>query len=183
MQDLVLVADLAQLAQQRVARTGRVAQLEGSHHLVGQPAVVQVGARQRPFLGLQQLLGKEAHRVLVQLHQQRPQLRGLCFFRRARAPLRQRHPDLVGHRPQRLREGEFVDLHHKLEDVAAHAAAEAVVELLDRMDGKRGGLLRVERAQTHEVLACLLQAHVVAHNADYVRLLLDLLRYAPRLCH
>src|SRR5262249_49716519 len=38
-------------------------------------------------------------------------------------------------------------LHHELEDVAARLAAEAVVELLPRVDAERGRPFLVERAQ------------------------------------
>ena len=56
-------------------------------------------------------------------------------------------PAAVGERLQRTREVEPLGLHHEREDVAARAAAEAVVELLDRVDPERRRPLVVERAQ------------------------------------
>ena len=57
------------------------------------------------------------------------------------------HAGAVGERLQRGAEVEPLGLHHELEDVAALAAAEAVVELLDRVDAERRRALVVERAQ------------------------------------
>ena len=59
----------------------------------------------------------------------------------------QRHAVALGQRLERLAEVEPLGLHHELEDVAARAAAEAVVELLDRVDPERRRALVVERAQ------------------------------------
>ena len=46
----------------------------------------------------------------------------------------------------------LVHLHHEFENVAAHAAAEAVIDLLHRMHGERRRLFRMERAQAGEIL-------------------------------
>ena len=59
----------------------------------------------------------------------------------------QRHAVALGQRLQRRAEVQPLRLHHELEDVAARAAAEAVVELLDRVDAERRRALLVERAQ------------------------------------
>ena len=53
----------------------------------------------------------------------------------------------VGEQLERLAERQRLRLHHEREDVAARAAAEAVVELLDRVDAERRRALVVERAQ------------------------------------
>ena len=76
----------------------------------------------------------------------------------------------------RVHEIAFVHLHHKFENVAADAAAEAVVDLLHGMDGKGRRFLGMKRAEADEVLAALFQAHVFADHADDVRLLLDVVR-------
>src|SRR6202167_130854 len=70
----------------------------------------------------------------------------------------------------------LLELHHEFENISARAAAKAVVNLLHRMHGERRRLLLVERTQPGEVLAALLQAHVLTDHADYVRLLLHPLR-------
>jgi hypothetical protein len=59
----------------------------------------------------------------------------------------QRYPVALGQPLERAREVEPLGLHHEPEDVAARRAAEAVVELLDRIDAERGRALLVERAQ------------------------------------
>ena len=60
-----------------------------------------------------------------------------------------RHRDAValGQQLERLKEADALDFHDELEDVAAHAAAEALVELVARVDGERRRLFGVERAQ------------------------------------
>ena len=70
----------------------------------------------------------------------------------------------------------LVHFHHEFEDVAAHAASEAVVNLPHRMHGERRSLFLMERAQPGEILPGLLQADVFPDHADDVRLLLHLLR-------
>jgi hypothetical protein len=60
------------------------------------------------------------------------------------------YPVAVGQRLQRAREVEPLGLHHEREDVAAGAASEAVVELLDGVDPERRRALVVERAQPLE---------------------------------
>ena len=67
----------------------------------------------------------------------------------------------------------LVHLHHELENVAARAAAEAVIDLLDRMHRERRRLFGMKGAQAGEILPVLFQAHVFADHADDVRLLFD----------
>ena len=92
---------------------------------------------------------------------------------RALARLRDGDAAFFGDGAHRFREVGFVHLHHEFENVAAGAAAEAVVDLLDRMDGEGGRFFGMERAEADEILAALFQAHVFADHADDVRLLLD----------
>ena len=66
--------------------------------------------------------------------------------------------------------------HDEFEDVAADAAAEAVINLFGRVDGERWRFFRVKRAQAGEILAALFQADVFADDADDVRLLLHAIR-------
>ena len=70
----------------------------------------------------------------------------------------------------------LVHLHHELEDVAALAAAEAMVELLGGVNGEGRRFLLMERAKAAEILAAFFQANVFADDADDVRLLLDAIR-------
>jgi hypothetical protein len=62
------------------------------------------------------------------------------------------HPVAVGERLQRAREVEPLGLHHEREDIAPRAAAEAVVELLHRVDPERRRPLVVERTEPLEPL-------------------------------
>ena len=80
--------------------------------------------------------------------------------------LRDRDAHLLRHAAQCFGEAKAVDHHHKLENVAANAAAEAMENLLGRVDGKRRGLLLVERAKAHVIRAGFAQLDVIAHNLD-----------------
>src|SRR5437763_16183494 len=65
----------------------------------------------------------------------------------------------------RLAELEALDLHQELDDVAALATGEAVVELLARRHVERWGALLVERAQALEVAAaCRPELQVLADD-------------------
>ena len=57
-----------------------------------------------------------------------------------------------------------LEFHHELEDIATDAAAEAVVELLCRLDRETRGLLIVERAARHRTDALL--AHLPGARRD-----------------
>ena len=81
-------------------------------------------------------------------------------------------------------EGDVFDFLDEAEDVAGHAAAEAVIKLARGMDGKRRRLFAVKRAKPGEVLRPgLLQLDVVADDADDVRLLLDRVREVAGVRH
>jgi hypothetical protein len=68
------------------------------------------------------------------------------------------------------RGGEFepLELHHETNGIAARAAAEAVVELLVRVDAEGGGFLVVEGAARGVVLTGLAQRHARIHDIDDV---------------
>ena len=80
------------------------------------------------------------------------------------------------HGANRLRKRDLVHLHHELEHVAARAAPEAVINLLHRMHRERRRFFGMEWTQPREILPGLFQAHIFAHHANNVRLLLDALR-------
>ena len=61
--------------------------------------------------------------------------------------------ETVGQRLERAREVEPLGLHHEREHVAGGLAAEAVVDLLDRVDAERGRALVVERAAAEVLVA------------------------------
>ena len=65
---------------------------------------------------------------------------------------------------------ETVDLHHELDRVAAHAAAEALVELARLVDAEGWRFLLMERTQPHVPPrgADALEAHVFADHLDDV---------------
>src|SRR6202007_3164257 len=76
--------------------------------------------------------------------------------------------------PHGFREGDVLNFLDKLENIAGLVAAEAVIELLDSVHGKRCCFLAVKRTRPRIVLRpSLLQLHVVADDADDIRLLLE----------
>ena len=92
---------------------------------------------------------------------------------RAFARLRDGDAAFFGDGAHRFREVGFVHLHQEFENVAAGAAAEAVVDLLDGVDREGRRFLGMKWAEADEILAALFQAHVFADHADDVRLLFD----------
>ena len=75
------------------------------------------------------------------------------------------YPDAVRALAKRcIRVAEAFDLHHEVDDPAALVAAEAVVDPLVRGYGKGRGLLPVEGAETEQVGAGALQAHILAYH-------------------
>src|SRR5579864_2215055 len=76
----------------------------------------------------------------------------------------------------RFRKRGLVHLHHELKNVAALAAAEAVVKLLGGVNGEGRRFFLMEWAKAAEILAAFFQANVFADDADDVRLLLDAIR-------
>ncbi len=57
-------------------------------------------------------------------------------------------------------------LHQETDGRAVRAAAEAVIELLGRADGKRRAFLVMKRAQPHEIRAAFLQLDKTSHHVD-----------------
>ena len=64
-----------------------------------------------------------------------------------------------------MAEGDPLGLHHPVDGGAADLAGpHAVPEALGRRDDERGGVVVVERAAPHQVLAGLLEGHPRAHH-------------------
>jgi len=76
--------------------------------------------------------------------------------------LRHRHAIAFGHQLERLKKTDAFDFHDELEDVPRNVAAEAVVKLVAGMDGERGCLFGMKRAQpgVPRRAAHFLQTHV-----------------------
>jgi hypothetical protein len=125
----------------------RKADAEAAHHFVRDAPVGKVGTRHAPFRRRPQLRGEKLGGDFVQLHQRRPQL-GVGVVGFLACPLLDVNSHLLCCAPQRFRKREAIHQHHKLEDVAPHAAAKTVEDLLDRMHAERGGLLLMEWAQS-----------------------------------
>src|SRR5262249_42487299 len=81
----------------------------------------------------------------------------------------------LGQRLEGLVKGQPFLFHHELDHVAADAAGEALVELVHHVDGERGALFAVERAETHVAVgAAAPQTDVFADYADDVDRRLEL---------
>ena len=90
------------------------------------------------------------------------------FVGRVVLQFRQGHVQLVGEKLDRLRKGETLDVHHKLDNASARLAAKAVIDLLLPVHVERRGLFVVKRAQTNISMPVLLQLHVGADHTDDV---------------
>ena len=129
-----------------------------------QPTAGQVLARDRS-LGAAQLLFKPCGGSLMQIQE----LSALaCFgglFRRGKLSLGQRDPALLRDDPHCFGETDVLDFADKAEHVARHAAAKAVIELADRMDGEGRRLFFMEGAKAGVVLrAGLAQTDVCSRS-------------------
>src|SRR5580698_1606735 len=96
-----------------------------------------------------------------------------ALFRRALARFRDGDAAFFGDGAYRFGKWRFFQFHNKAKNVAAFAAAEAVIHLFDRADAEGRGFLLVEWAEAAEILAAFFQTHIFADDPDDVRLLLD----------
>ena len=117
-----------------------------------QPAIFQVAQRGFAFRTLQQMLGEKCRSLPMHFHQRAALLIFAALFRRTFARLRNRDTAFFRYGAHRFGERRFFQFHHKLKNVAAFAAAEAVIHLLHRANAERRSFFLVERAQTAEIL-------------------------------
>src|ERR1700723_669427 len=119
----------------------------------------------------------------MHVHQRRTLLIFLALLGRAFPRFGNRNPAFFRDGAHRFRERRLLELHHKLKNIAALAAAKAVIHLLHRAHAERRSFFLMERTQPAEILPTLLQTHVFANHANNVRLLLNPIRETPRLSH
>ena len=97
------------------------------------------------------------------------------------AVVRELHSGTLCEEGDSVRKREVFDLHDEVDDAAALAAAEAVVDLLVRRHGEGGRLFAVERAQPEQVRAAALgQTHILAHHVHDVVALGELVQKSFR---
>ena len=75
--------------------------------------------------------------------------------------------------PDSVWEGNTVSFHHKTEDIPAHTTAKAMKNGPLRIHRKRRGLLRMKRAQAHEVMTGFFQLHAFRNNVHNIRRIPD----------
>ena len=160
------------MAQQRIAAARRVSNPETRDRILIQPAILEIPPGRFPFQRPFELLHEKRLRLAVHFYQNRALLILPPLLRRLLLLPRNRDPAFLRNDPNRLGKRAFLHLHHKFENVSAHAASKAVINLLRRMHRKRRRLFRVKRAQPGKILPALFQAHVFPHHANDVRLLL-----------
>ena len=78
--------------------------------------------------------------------------------------LRNGHAYAAGEKAHRVRVGEIFDLHDEIDDAAALAAAEAVVDLLVRRDGEGRRLFAVEGAESEQILSAFFRQSDILGN-------------------
>ena len=165
-----------QLAQKRVTGGWSETEAETLHCFTIQAAVFEIREGNFAFRGFVQLAREERRGFTVHLDERGPLLIFAAFFRRMLAGLGNRNAAFFGHRADRFRERTLVQFHHKFENVAAHTAAEAVINLPNRMHVERRRFFLVKRTQAGKTLAAFLQTDVFPDDADNVRLLLHAFR-------
>ncbi len=126
---------------------------------------------------------EKRRRLAMQLNKRGALLLLAPLFGRVLARSRNGDAAFIGDRAHGLHEIAFIHLHDELEHISAHTAAEAVIDLLHRMHRKRRRLFGMKRAEPRKVLPILFQAHILAHHADDVRLLLHAIGKGTRFRH
>ena len=156
---------LLEMTAERVEAVGRVAELEPLHRVLLVGTAAQVAARETGVVVRHQPVVVEVDRGGDGLVQPIAALailrvRGVVV---AELNARSRREPFDG-----ADEVEMLDLAHERDRIAARRAAEAVVEALFLIDRERRCLLGMERAQTDEAAARLLQREVFARQLDEV---------------
>ena len=140
------VAGAVRSADHAVPRARREADAELPQHVLLEPAPGEVVARRSRLVRLPEHAHVVGGRALEQCEQ--PLALGPALgVARVLGVALELDPGALGERLERGGEVQPLRLHRELEDVTARAAAEAVVELLDRIDAERRRALVVERAQ------------------------------------
>ncbi len=143
---------------------------------LGFSAILQVRSCELSFCGSLQLLHEKSLRLAVHFHENRALLVFFPLLWRALFLPRNSDPAFLRDNFHGLGKLALLHVHHEVVNVAALAAPEAIENLFDRRNGERRCLFLVKRAQSAEVFACFLQAHIFANNANDVGLLFHFIR-------
>ena len=146
---LLTISPPRHLLQKPIPRVGGSAHTEVHRHLAGNPPLFQIVADSLALLGQQHFV-VPPRRFLVQLQQALALPLGTLV---AAVALWHFHARPLGEELHRLGEGQVFHLHNEVDDPAALMAAEAVINLLARIDGERGRLFIVERTQAKLIAA------------------------------
>src|SRR5581483_540249 len=156
------------MARKRLAIRRRVSQAKASDHFIRKSSVREIGARQTAFRRSAKLRSKEFCGSLMHLVKNgslsRLRVVGLVPDR-----LPQGDSHLFRDPPQGFWKCQALQQHHELEDIAAHAAAETVENLLSGMNRKGGRLLMVKRTEPYQVYARLAQPDMLPYDTNAVR--------------
>ena len=148
-------------------RPGREPEPELLRDLLTETAAREVLAHRRARVGVPQVPLEEHRRLLERLVETVAMLLGALRRRRGLLVL-ELHPEPVGQPLDRADEVEALGLAHEGDHVALRAAAEAVVELVDRVDREAGRALVVERAAARVPGAALAQSGALRDDLDDV---------------
>ena len=138
-----------QIAGERVPRIRRIADAEFPDGCRRQRAFAHIGDRFTGGTGCQ-LIEKEPRGQPVGFQQPFADIRQAVIF-----ALRKLHIVHIGEECDRLRKVEAFDVHDKLDDPAALAAAKAVIQPFFRVDRERRGLFTVKRAEPPKASAAV----------------------------
>ena len=163
-------ADLALALQgpdQGIPVRRREAELGALDRLVGEATAAEVGKRRRARLAVEEDRVVEGERRVQHV------VEALAMGILARRPLVDLHPGALGQPPERLRERDPIPAHDERKDVTALATAEAMPGFAPGRHDEARRLLPVERAETLERRAGLLELDRLADDVDDGQLALD----------
>src|SRR5690348_15295675 len=160
------------MAQERVTGGRRVTEAEAGDRVRIESAVFKISARDFSFVTGIEDASEERGSFAVHFDERRALLIFAALFGRSFARFGNGNAAFGRNGANCFGKSAPVHFHDEFENVAAFAAAEAVIELLHSVNGKGRRLFLMKRTQAAEILAGFFQAHVLADDSDDVRLLL-----------
>jgi len=164
------------MAEEKIAAAGRITDAETGDGVSVEAAVLEIGAGGFAFESTFELFNEVRLSLAMDFDEHAALLIFATLFRRAFFGAGKRHTTFFGDDTDGFWEGALFHFHNEFEDVAALAAAEAVVNLFGGVDVEGRSFFGVEGAQAAEILASFFQLDVFTDDANDVRLLFDFFR-------
>jgi hypothetical protein len=141
------------MAEEKIAATGCVADAEARNGVTVEAAVFEIGAGSLALERSFELLNEPGLRFAMDFDEHGALLIFAAFFGRTLLGTRKRDAAFFGDDAYGLGKRTFFHFHYEFEDVAALAAAEAVIYLLSRVDIEGRSFFGMKRTEATKILA------------------------------